>query len=66
MEEMAISRNHLEVIDVDDPTATVEGVDLSMLPVVRICETNMFGLFSEDNIRSALLDLMMKPCFPSL
>ncbi len=64
MDEFGVSRDHLEEVDIDDPTAEVGDIDLSMMPVVRICNNTLYGFFSEDNVRSAVANLFAQPCFP--
>ncbi|MCF2137818.1 MAG: PAS domain S-box protein [Candidatus Thorarchaeota archaeon] len=64
MQALGIAMKHLEIINVDDPTAEVHDIDISMLPVVRICDTELYGFFEGDAVQGALLNLMLKPCFP--
>ncbi|MHA1246469.1 MAG: PAS domain S-box protein [Candidatus Thorarchaeota archaeon] len=64
METMGVPRRHLEIINVDDPTAEPIDEDLAMLPIARICDKRIYGFFSEDEVRAAIMNLMLQPCYP--
>ncbi|MHA1770552.1 MAG: hypothetical protein ACTSXS_03000, partial [Candidatus Thorarchaeota archaeon] len=64
MQSLGIAMKHLEIINVDDPNVDVHDIDISMLPVVRICDAELYGFFEADAVQGALLNLMLKPCFP--
>ena len=64
MQTMGVARKHLEIVNVDDPTVELGSIDLSMLPVVRICDTKIHGFFEESAVQAAIMNLMLKPCFP--
>lgn len=64
LDELSIPRAMVEVVDVDDPRAVVKKEDLPMLPCIRLCDVELAGFVSEEAIRSAVLQLAMKECYP--
>jgi PAS domain S-box-containing protein len=64
MEEMGLSDSMIEVMNVDDPNAEVKEEDLPMLPFIRICEKELTGFVGVDEVRSGIMNLMIKPCYP--
>ena len=64
LNEMNVPSHHVEVINVDDPSAGVSEGELPMLPFIKICDVELTGLVSDDQVRSAVLALLMKDCFP--
>jgi len=64
MQEFGIPTRMVEVINVDDPRVEVPENDVPMVPLVRFCKDREFtGLLSIDQMRSAVLELIMKPCY---
>jgi hypothetical protein len=64
MQEFGVPTRMVEVINVDDPRAEVPENDVPMVPLVRFCKDREFtGLLSIDQMRSAVLELIMKPCY---
>jgi PAS domain S-box-containing protein len=63
-DELGISEESIEVINVDDPNAGISEADLPMLPCVRICDSELVGLVSNEAIRNNLFALLVKPCYP--
>jgi len=37
-----------------------------MLPFLKICDAELTGLVSDDQVRSAVMALLMKDCYPEL
>ena len=66
LDEMNISHHHVEVINVDDPSAGISEGELPMLPFIKICDVELTGLVSDDQVRSAVFALLMKECYPEL
>ena len=66
LNEMNVPHHHVEVINVDDPSAGISEGELPMLPFVKICDVELTGLVSDDQVRSAVLALLMKDCYPEL
>ena len=66
LDEMNVPTHHVEVINVDDPSAGISEGELPMLPFVKICDAELTGLVSDDQVRSAVLTLLMKDCYPEL
>ncbi|MHA1587215.1 MAG: PAS domain S-box protein [Candidatus Thorarchaeota archaeon] len=64
LDEMSIPHHHVEVINVDDPSAGISEGELPMLPFVKICDVELTGLVSDDQVRSAVMMLLMKDCYP--
>ena len=64
MEEMGVPRRLITFVDVDDPSTGVDPDELPMLPTVKICDTELTGLVSDDQVRTALTALVLKPCCP--
>ncbi len=66
LNEMNIPNHHVEVINVDDPSAGISESELPMLPFIKICDSELIGLVSDDQVRSAVMALLMKDCYPDL
>ncbi|TFG34667.1 PAS domain S-box protein [Candidatus Thorarchaeota archaeon] len=64
LDELNVPRSIVEVINVDDPNAVVDKTDLPMVPLIKICDHELTGFISEESIRSAVLNLAMKNCYP--
>jgi hypothetical protein len=65
LEEFGMPTNMVQVVNVDDPRARVPKNDVPMVPLVRICkDRELTGLVSDDQVRSALLTLAVKSCYP--
>ncbi|MHA2068335.1 MAG: sensor histidine kinase, partial [Candidatus Thorarchaeota archaeon] len=63
LDDMGISRSWLEILSVDDPDSGVTEQDLIALPTIRICEEAVEGYVEEDDIRTLVLQMIMKGCF---
>ena len=63
-DELGIPEDTILVINVDDPNAGISEAELPMLPCVRICESELVGLVSDEQIRNNLFTLLVKPCYP--
>jgi PAS domain S-box-containing protein len=64
MDEMGVPRSSLEVINVDDPGVNIDAKELPMLPLTRICDTEITGFADVDEVRMAIVNLMMKASYP--
>ena len=64
LDELGVPRSIVESINVDDPSAEIERGELPMLPFIKICDTELTGFISDEAIRSAVLNLAMKECYP--
>lgn len=64
MDELGVSTSVIEVINVDDPNSNVKEDELPMLPLTRICNTEITGFADVDEVRTAIMNLLMKPCYP--
>lgn len=65
LDELTIPRMIIEMINVDDPLVGISREDLPMLPFIKICDKELTGLVDEDQVRSAVMNLLMKPCYPN-
>jgi signal transduction histidine kinase len=63
-DELGIHENSIQIINVDDPNAGISEAELPMLPCVRICESELVGLVSDEQVRNNLFSLLVKPCYP--
>jgi hypothetical protein len=66
LNEMNVPNHHVEVINVDDPSTGISEGELPMLPFIKICDVELTGLVSDDQVRSAVMALFMKDCYPEL
>lgn len=64
LSELGVPPAIIESIDVDDPSVDVDRSELPMLPFIRICDVELTGFISDESIRSAVLNLAMKNCYP--
>ena len=64
LDELSVPRSIVELINVDDPNAEVEKESLPMIPCIRICDEEFTGFISEESIKSAVLNLALKNCYP--
>ncbi|MGY5859731.1 MAG: PAS domain-containing sensor histidine kinase [Candidatus Thorarchaeota archaeon] len=64
LSELGVPPTIVESINVDDPSADVDRRDLPMLPFIKICDVELSGFISDESIRSAVLNLAMKNCYP--
>ncbi|MFW9799195.1 MAG: PAS domain S-box protein [Candidatus Thorarchaeota archaeon] len=62
MDELGVSRSLISVVSVDDPDSEISEEDLAAMPTVRICEEELEGYQEEDDIRTAVLKLIMMSC----
>ncbi|MHA1903655.1 MAG: PAS domain-containing sensor histidine kinase [Candidatus Thorarchaeota archaeon] len=64
MEEMSLPLSLIQSINVDDPTASISGDDIPMLPLVRICDVEIIGFADVHQVRSALAKMVLTADFP--
>jgi len=64
LSELGVPPSIIESINVDDPSVDVDRSDLPMLPYIKICDVDLTGFISDESIRSAVLNLAMKNCYP--
>ncbi|MDF1540687.1 MAG: HAMP domain-containing sensor histidine kinase [Candidatus Thorarchaeota archaeon] len=64
MDELGIPQSVLQVVNVDDPNSNVKEGELPMLPTTRICSTEITGFADVDAVRTAIMTLLMQPCYP--
>lgn len=64
LNELGVPQTIVEAIDVDDPSLDIDRTQLPMLPYIKICEIELTGFISDESIRSAVLKLAMKNCYP--
>jgi len=64
MEELGIPSTLVELINVDDPGSRIKESDLPMLPLTRICNAEIAGFADVEDVRVALMNLLMTPCYP--
>lgn len=64
MEELGIPRSVTSVVNVDDPRAGISEADLPMVPFIRICHAEIAGFADIEDVRVALMNLLMSPCYP--
>ncbi len=64
LDQLSVPRSIVELINVDDPTAAIAKDSLPMVPYIKICDEELTGFISEESIRSAILTLAMKNCYP--
>jgi PAS domain S-box-containing protein len=64
LDSLGVPRSMVEVINVDDPHAGVDESELPMLPCIKLCDVELAGFVSEEAIRTAVLQLAVKECYP--
>ncbi|MBD3405313.1 MAG: PAS domain S-box protein [Candidatus Lokiarchaeota archaeon] len=64
LDELTIPHRVVQEINVDDPLAGVSQDELPMLPFIKICDKELTGFVADDQVRSAVMNLLMKPCYP--
>ena len=64
MDELGVPLSVLEIVNVDDPNSNVKEDELPMLPTTRICGTEITGFADVDDVRTAMMNLLMKACYP--
>ncbi len=64
LDELGIPHSIVEVINVDDPKAKISKDSLPMVPYIKVCDQELTGFISEESIRSAILNLAMRSCYP--
>ncbi|MFO7836501.1 MAG: PAS domain-containing sensor histidine kinase [Candidatus Thorarchaeota archaeon] len=64
LRETGIPDRFVEVVNVDDPNVVIDEDELPMLPMIRICEEELTGFVGEDRIRTSLMRLLTKECYP--
>ncbi|MHA2140025.1 MAG: PAS domain S-box protein [Candidatus Thorarchaeota archaeon] len=63
LDELGVNPAMVQVLNVDDPDSRVTEADLIALPTIRICEEEREGYVEEDDIRTLVLQMIMKGCF---
>ena len=65
VQEFGLPSRSVEVVNVDDPSAQITENDVPVVPLIRLCRDHQVsGFVSDDQLRSALMGLMVKPCYP--
>jgi PAS domain S-box-containing protein len=64
MQELGIPKSVISVVNVDDPRAGISEADLPMVPFIRICRAEIAGFADIEDVRVALMNLLMSPCYP--
>jgi len=64
LSELGVPLSIVESINVDDPSVEIDRTELPMLPFIKICDVELTGFISDESIRSAVLNLAMKKCYP--
>ncbi len=64
LNELGVPSSIVETINVDDPSVGIEADELPILPFIKICDTELSGFISDESVRSAVLNLAMKSCYP--
>jgi PAS domain S-box-containing protein len=64
LDEFGVPRTIVEEVNVDDPAAGIDRHELPMLPSIKICEEQLTGFISDEEIREAILNLAGKNCYP--
>lgn len=61
-DEFHLSRSIMKIIDVENPDSEVSADDLPALPAIHFCEDELAGYVSDEELRSAVLKMLMMPC----
>ncbi|MBD3408247.1 MAG: PAS domain S-box protein [Candidatus Lokiarchaeota archaeon] len=61
-DELMINRSIMRIIDVEDPASGVSADELPALPAIHFCEEELAGFVSDEDLRSAVLKMLMMPC----
>lgn len=64
LDELGVPRSIVEELNVDNPSVGIDRAELPMLPYIKICDEELTGFISDEAIRSAVLNLAMKNCYP--
>ena len=64
LDELGVPPSIVESLNVDDPSAGITREEMPMLPFIKICDAELSGFISDEAIRSAVLNLAMKSCYP--
>jgi signal transduction histidine kinase len=64
LNELGVPPSIVESINVDDPSLEINRTELPMLPFIKLCDVELTGFVSDESIRSAVLNLAMKNCYP--
>jgi hypothetical protein len=64
MDELGIPQMVVNVVNVDDPGSHIKEDDLPMLPLTRICSAEIAGFADVEDMRVALMNLLMTACYP--
>ena len=65
LEDMGLSTSLIDIINVDDPSVNISKDEIPILPLTRICDTEISGFADVDQVRMAVMGLFMKSCFPN-
>ena len=64
LDELGVPPSIVESLNVDDPSVGITREEMPMLPFIKICDAELSGFISDEAIRSAVLNLAMKSCYP--
>jgi PAS domain S-box-containing protein len=64
LDELGVPHSIVESINIDDPSIEIDRNSLPMLPFIKICDIELTGFISDESIKSAVLNLAMKNCYP--
>lgn len=64
LDELGVPPSIVESLNVDDPSAGITREEMPMLPFIKICDVELSGFISDEALRSAVLNLAMKSCYP--
>ncbi|TFG34768.1 PAS domain-containing sensor histidine kinase [Candidatus Thorarchaeota archaeon] len=64
LDELSVPRSIVELVNVDDPSTEVDRSSLPMVPLIKICNHELTGFITEESIRTAVLNLAMRSCYP--
>ncbi len=63
MRELSVPTYLLRVINVDDPTSGIDCSQIRELPMLRVCEHTLTGMVAQDQIQTALMGIILRPCY---
>jgi len=62
--ELGLPASMIEIINVDDPGSKISAEEIPVLPLTKICGNEISGFADIDHVRMALMELLMKSCYP--
>ncbi len=62
MDEFEILPSIINEINVDDPNVDVALPNIPMFPFIEICDKALMGFVEPEEIKSAIMNLLLKPC----